>query len=222
MKKSIYQIYFEPSQKSSLSQFTIPFYNEKLTPFFENDVIIDLYNQKVIHDSDYFGILSWRIESKNHLSLNCLNNITDQYNMYSFNNVLIRHHVLPMGSAYHANFGQLFRKILNNLNINFDQIADKVTFGLYQNAVIAQRDIYLDYVENWLIPSMKFIETCDDLQFQQLLRSDPQYSLYPPGRREKLVEHIGTPHYQYHTFLLERLWSVYYFTNQHKLSLALL
>lgn len=222
MNKSIHQIYFEPEQKSVLSQYTTPYYNEKLTPFFENDVIVDLYNKQVISNSDYFGILSWRIESKNHLSLTCLNNITEQFNMYGFHNILIRHHVLPMGSAYHQHFGYLFKLLLQNLGLDFDQLSHQVTMGLYQNAIIARKDIYLDYVENWLIPSMHFINNCENLQFQQLLRSDPMYSLYPTGRREKLLAHIGTPHYQYHTFILERLWSVYYYVNQSKISLALL
>lgn len=222
MKLNVYQIYFEEEQKRYLSPLTHHYFNEKLSPFFENDVIRDLYETKKIHESDYFGIVSWRIEQKNGLSLNLLKNITEDYNFYGFNSAVIRHHVLPMGSAYHQHFGILFTKVLQHLGIRFNDVAPIVTTGFYQNAVIAHRDIYLDYVENWLLPSMKFIETCDDLQFQQLLRADPMYTLYPAGRREKLMEHLGIPHYPYHTFVLERLWSVYYQLNQPKIRQCLL
>lgn len=222
MKLSVYQIYFEPEQKQFLSPLTIHYFNDKLSPFFENDVIIDLYNKGRIQEADYFGIVSWRIEQKNHLSLNLLNNINTDANIYGFKNAVIRHHVLPMGSQYHQHFGVLFNQLLINLGLDFNALAPVVTAGFYQNAVIAHRDIYLDYVKNWLIPSMQFIQTCTDQNFQKLLKSDPMYTLYPPGRREKLEAHIGTPHYQYHTFILERLWSVYYQMNLSKIKLCLL
>jgi hypothetical protein len=216
MKLKVYQIYFEPEQKAVLSPYTIPYYNDKLSPFFENDVIRDLHDRGEIHDADYFGILSWRIESKNHLSLSSLSQITSNYNFYSFRNTVVRHNVLQVSNICHPMFGYLFDKLLTNLGLNYNDFMH-MDVGLYQNAIIASQEIYLDYYNNWLLPSMKFIENNTDPTFISYLKSDPLYTLYPPGRREKLQQFLGTPWYQYHTFICERLWSVYYVVNFNKI-----
>jgi hypothetical protein len=216
MNKKVYQIYFEPQQRGMLSPYTIPYYNEKLSPFFENDVIKDLYEKGEVHSSDYFGVLSWRIESKNYLSLSLLNNITFDHNLYSFRKTVVNHNVFQVSNICHPKFGYLFDKMLTNLGLSYNDFV-RVEWGLYQNAIIAHRDIYLDYLENWLLPSMKFIETNTDPMFVSYLKSDPLYSLYPPGRREKLQEFLGTPWYQYHTFICERLWSIYFHVNGAKI-----
>lgn len=222
MKLNVHQIYFSPEQQRQLSNITIPYYNQKLTPFFENDVIRDLYNKGSIHESDYFGVVSWRIEPKNRVSLNSLLSVNASHNMYTYRAITQRHHVIPMGSAYHANFGYLFERVLTNLGYNMHDLAPRVDLGLYQNAIIATREVYLDYVENWLLPSMKFMEENTDPTFVATLKSDPHYTLYPPGMRERLHAAFGVSHYCYHTFVLERLWSVYYEINKPKIRLYLL
>ena len=90
----------------------------------------------------------------------------------------------------------------------------KPRLGVYQNAVIARREIYYDYVQHWLAPSMDFLDRQVNPEYLAKLRSDPGYNSYPPGRQELLRRVIGTPHYQYHPFLLERLWSVYLWRHQ--------
>lgn len=220
---SIYQIYYEPWQLEKLSPLTIPFYNndEKLTPFFENDVIRSLYNNQKIHSSDYFGVLSWRIQEKNNINLEVLRNINNDFNLYTFNNTIARYNVLGVSNQYHPNFLILFSHVIKNLGYSISEF-QSVDFGIFQNAVIASKEIYLDYAENWLFPSMDFILNNPDPSFQALVKSDPLYSYYPGNVRERLLKNFGTPWYQYHTFLVERLWSMYYFKNKNKISLKLL
>ena len=217
MKLSVFQIYFSPEQVSQLSPLTTHYDNDKLTPYFENGVIVDLYNKGKIHEADYFGVLSWRIEQKNNLSLNVLNNITPDHNLYSFRNIVLNHPVIPVGCQYHPAFGPLFKRLMEVLGLDYDRLYRDLHYGYYQNAVIASREIYLDYFHNFLKPCINYIDSCTDQNFLNLLRSDPLYSRYPPGHQQKLMAHIGTPHYQYHTFILERLWSVYVMLNKQKL-----
>jgi hypothetical protein len=221
---NIYQIYYEPWQVDKLSKHAIPFYNNDiiLTPFFENDVIRSLYNNEKIITDDFFGILSWRIVEKNNINLDIvLNNINNDYNFYTFNNTIGRYNVLQVSSQYHPNFLILFDQIIKNLNYSLNDFSH-VDFGIFQNAVIAKGDIYTDYVNNWLFPSMDFILNNPDPAFQILVKSDPLYSYYPNNVRERLLKNFGTPWYQYHTFLVERLWSMYYHVNRDKISLKLL
>lgn len=220
---SIYQIYYEPWQLEKISKLAIPFYNEDkiLTPFFENDVIRKMYNEQKIQQSDFFGVLSWRISEKNNINLEVLKNINNDYNFYTFNNTIARYNVLNVSSQYHPNFLTLFSPILKNLNYSLNDFLT-VDFGIFQNAVIASKEIYIDYVTNWLFPSMDFITNNPDPSFQALVKSDPLYSYYPGNLRERLLKNFGTPWYQYHTFLVERLWSMYYHVNKDKISLKLL
>ncbi len=220
---NVYQIYYEPWQLEKLSPLTVPFYNNDdiLTPFFENDVIRKLYDNQKIHTSDYFGVLSWRIQEKNNIDLQVLNNINSDFNLYTFNNTTARYNVLNVSNQYHPNFLILFSQVLRNLGLSVNEFLN-CDVGIFQNAVIASKEVYLDYVNNWLFPSMDFITNNPDQSFQSLVKSDPLYSYYPGNVRERLMKNFGTPWYQYHTFLVERLWSMYYHKNRDKISLKLL
>jgi hypothetical protein len=67
----VYQIYYDVDQIKYLSPDTLPYYNSKLTVYFENDLIKNFYNQSKI-EADYFGVLSWRFQEKNRLQFQTL------------------------------------------------------------------------------------------------------------------------------------------------------
>jgi len=64
VKMNIYQIYYDESQKEYLYLDTIPLFNDELSLYFENNVILDLYKKGKI-EGDYFGVLSWKNRIKN-------------------------------------------------------------------------------------------------------------------------------------------------------------
>jgi hypothetical protein len=127
--------------------------------------------------------------------------------MYSF--TYDRHDVLGYADLCHPGFLTIFRELLETLNIDIDE---RPMIGLYQNAVIAKPDIYLDYVENFLLPTIRFFDSCSD-EIRKMLFKNANYKGVSGDRLE---ESIGVGHYTYHTFILERLWSLYYHIRRRK------
>ena len=59
---------------------------------------------------------------------------------------------------------------------------------------------------------MDFLESSSD-EIRDLLYAD---AMYKGIGSERIKESLGVDHYPYHTFLLERLWSVYYEVKRQK------
>ena len=210
----IAQVYFEDSQRSCLSPLATPVLNSRLSPYFENAVIVRLVREDMFRGVRYSGVLSWRVESKNNFSLaRLIKELELGADVYVPRACAVAHDVRNAGDAAHRYFSELFEPILENLGLESGAM-QKPRLGVYQNAVIARREIYYDYVQHWLAPSMDFLDRQVNPEYLAKLRSDPGYNSYPPGRQELLRRVIGTPHYQYHPFLLERLWSVYLWRHQ--------
>jgi hypothetical protein len=58
----LYQIYYNESQKETLNKNCIPYFNDKLTVYFENKIILDLQDE--ICNCKYFGVVSHKFEQK--------------------------------------------------------------------------------------------------------------------------------------------------------------
>ena len=63
-KIKAYQIYYDESQKDSLMDGFIPYFNEKATVNLESGIICDLVNQGECSNCDWFGVFSWKIHDK--------------------------------------------------------------------------------------------------------------------------------------------------------------
>lgn len=208
---NVYQIYYEEEQRQHMFLDSIPYFNEELGLYFENNVILDLY-QKGKVEGDYFGVLSWKARIKNKIRKKYLSRlINPKYDMFSF--TYDRHDVLGYANHCHPNFSMIFDELLDYLGV---ELESKPVIGLYQNAIITKPDIYLDYIQNFLIPTIRFFENCSD-EIKHALFSDAEYRGVD---KEVLKNSIGVGHYTYHTFILERLWSVYYHKRRDKESLS--
>lgn len=200
----VYQIYYDEDQLKYLSPDTLPYYNTKLSPFFENDVIRHMYNNNMI-SSDFFGVLSWKFKLKNDFQY--MNSYIDnEADIYAFPNSIRNHNVYGDSAACHPLFMDIFSNVLQLLgcsNIN-------PSLGLYMNSIICRSNIFKKYVEEFLIPTMDYLNSLQagDPIYEKLW-SDARYH-YDPNLTQRLQQHIGKPHYTYHTFICERLWSVFY------------
>jgi len=204
---NVYQIYYQESQKKELFSDSIPLFNGELSIFFENNVILDLYKYgKIV--GDFFGVLSWKAREKNMIrSKSIKKHINKKYDIHSF--TYDKHDVLGYANLCHPNFRSIFTGLLEYLHIDLEI---RPLIGLYQNAIITKPAIYIDYIENYLMPAMDYLqESAGDIQ--NLLFSDAEYKGID---RKILMNTIGVEYYPYHTFVLERLWSVYYQINRSK------
>lgn len=79
MKVGIYQIYYSELTGRNIDPAFIPYYNDRRTQFFENDVIMDLYQMGRHKLWDRIGILSWRFMQKTGISGDRLMDIVNAY-----------------------------------------------------------------------------------------------------------------------------------------------
>lgn len=205
----VYQIYYDKPQIITLSRDTIPYFNNKLTVYFENSIIRNSYDKIT---GDYFGILSWKFVEKNKLEFKS-DYIDGKHDIYIFNPV--KEDVLHTSQDNHPFFNDIFNVVLRNL-----KISNKIrpTLGLYTNSVIAKSHIYRKYIDEYLIPTMDILDNiCNDDTdrvkriLKKKLWSDSNY-VAPGNNRlaQRLKEHTGKPYYTYHSFICERLWTVFY------------
>lgn len=210
IEMNVYQIYYKEEQKREHYLDTRPYFNQDLGLYFENDVILNLYDRGKIK-GDFFGVLSWKNRRKNHIKRTRLKPLLSrQYDIFSF--TYDRHDVLGYASICHPEFAPIFAALLNAMNINPQT---RPIVGLYQNAIIARPWIYREYVEEYLLPAIDFLESAPEL-IEHLLFADANY-LGVQG--EKLEGSLGVDHYTHHPFVLERLWSLYYDRKRKKRSL---
>lgn len=204
---NIYQVYYQEDQKAQLFSDTIPYFNNKLTTIFENQVLLDLYRQGKIHGA-YFGLLSWKTKQKNRLSFNSIKPRLDpKYNFISV--TYDRHDVLGYAEKCHPGFTMIFKKLLQYIEVDQDI---RPLAGIYQNGVITKPSVYVDYIEKFLLPALEFFEQCE-AEIKEKLFSDTRYQRV---NQSISLETFGTNFYPFHTFLLERLWSVYFHLNREK------
>ena len=210
---NIYQIYYKDHQKQHMFLDAIPLFNSDISLYFENNVILNLYKQgKIV--GEYFGALSWNARLKNKLENTSLHEfICGNYDIYSL--TYDNHDVIGYAIKCHPDFLDIFTELMKYLNID-ENIRPRI--GLYQNGIITNPSIYKDFIENYLIPSIEFLDNCSG-PIKEKLYSDAKYS---GGNIEVLKDYFGFDHYPYHPFVLERLWSVYYHINRSKTSLRFL
>lgn len=206
-KLKILQIYFdEQSLKNCFnSSYVDKYYNEKLTPFFENSVIL---NEVPKMNAEYIGVFSHSFKQKivragtfspEYLSTKLQGDIISFFNHKNTNNVF------ALAESYHKGITQIFEAICEKINYDPRYLKMRTRVIVYQNHFIARKEVYNHYIDEVLRPAM---EAMEDKRLQQILWSDSKYY-----KKKKLAnylnEKIGVPYYPYHTFVCERLMSLF-------------
>lgn len=212
MSANLYQIYYKDEQLTNLYPFAIPYKNKALTIFFENDVI----RQIVPHGtSDKIAICSWKLKDKLKWNLappRRKEEITEEklnsdYDVMPFTRNSKHHEMINAASLWHPGFREAMTAIVKGIGKNMPR---EVKIPIYQNAFSAKREIYQDYVNDYLNPAMELIKNDADVYkmatvdsyYTKLMREDCASAEYLQGK-------IGFPYYPLVPFLLERLFSIY-------------
>lgn len=210
----LYQIYYDDSHLSKLYPFAIPYKNESLTIFFENSVIQNLV---MASEADKVGVVSWKLREKLRYYIGRPRPLTEEvinsdYDVLSFTRSTKYHQMLASGERWHKGFTTCITKIVEGIG---SRCPGEVKIPIYQNAFIAKREIYQDYVKNWLTPAMELI--LNDQAINKLALADSNYSNLAKkdaATPEYLQEKIGMPWYPLAPFILERLFSIYVHNNK--------
>lgn len=219
-------ITFDEQSRASTPLWATPYDNRKgLTVYFENSVIRKLVSEGDHLGTKLYGVVSWKFWQGLNIwrTARRLSPDPGTYNTFldgirePCDIMLLRRYepskmqlVDPVKQAdtYHPGFSEIFWAALEHLGISTDT---KCWTVIYSNCFMARPEVYEDYVRNWLAPFMDFLDsdaTIKGRSVRELAYADSGYkkkAMYS----ERLKEETGYPYYTYHTFLCERLPSVY-------------
>ena len=221
----VFQIYFDQSQIEKLEPGFIPYFNEKCTVYFENQVIRELIEKGEHIDSTYFGVVSYNMRDKHHMmkkrwnSISGIRNESDADISYDalYAKLLLEspdvlslqthapHDPIAFANRVHPGFLVFWMHIMDKIGYQWEPTI--YPWVSYCNYFIAKRDIYERYVMEMLIPAMEVMN-----EMPELMARCP----YPKMYSEKLKADTGVDHYTWHSFLCERLFTHFAFTQNLK------
>ncbi len=208
-KIKIYQIYFDEKSKARIDPLTIPYDNsntDTIKPCLENHVIRSLVEHRQHLDCDYFGVLSWAFENKNPLKIKYIYDLVDgSFDVYSFYGLHTSDNVWKVAERWHKGIIDMAQHVFNKLNMDVN-VKTIVTPTVYQNAFLTTPIIYERYVNEMLIPFMDML--LSDKEIQARVNSDTRYK-HGEFNKSKMEKVTGKPHYTFHTFICERLFSTF-------------
>lgn len=213
MTLDFYQILYHESQRVNLYPFAKPYFSVGLTPYFENAIIAGLVPSC---NADYISIASHRLRQKRNdgwspIELRNDTTLTEEKILNTDFDVAIltphsdSHRPLAVAPNWHgkawADAFNAFKPFL----AQFGPIPDELKYSIYENHFIARREIYHDYVNNWLIPAIDFIG------FNQVFYTDSNYLSKKKDQTEitRVQTLLGRKDWPILPFLLERLFSFY-------------
>lgn len=215
MSLDFYQIYFKDDQLSKLYPFAIPYKNETITDYFENDCITRLVPNS---QADLIGVCSWRLAQKRgdsttpmilkgDLTLTEEKILSHDFDIAVLTPRSPRHQMLYMASQWHGkawdNAFTVFKNdFLRSINI---RIKSELSKAIYENHFIAKREIYQGYVSGCLIPAIAFMDR------NEIFKTDSGYVRKKRDQKEVKAyqEASGRNDWPISVFILERLFSIW-------------
>lgn len=202
-----------------------PFFNERTTEFFESEVIRFLIESGKHKDSDYFGVVSYKLKQKlayinenwkNHP--NIANTSVSEFTPEQFERELYKgkpdamsfqrhmpHDPISVANSFHPNFSRYFTEIMEKIGYKWSPVRIENIF--YCNYFVAKKDLYQRYVDEMLAPGMDVMKKMPELWGN---------SRYPRPLPDNLKDQFCIPHWPYHAFICERMFS--YFAHIHNLN----
>lgn len=203
-----FQIYYKPEHLAECYPFAEGV-SYPLTEFFENSVIKKLIPEC---EEDKISVCSWKLKQKMRWNVRLPRELTldvlkTDFQVMSFTGNTRYHQMLAAAEAWHPGFLKILGKIMKNLG---EPMPSEVKNPIYQNHFCATRQIYQQYVFEYLSPAMLLMT--NDEELKELCWKDSNYSNLAKkdaADAEYLKQNIGVPYYPMHPFILERLFSVF-------------
>jgi hypothetical protein len=200
----MYQIYYKAEHRDNLYPFAVPYFNNSLTIFFENDVIKKICDQ---FTGDWLAICSWKLSQK----VRKIHPVTEEvlnseYQVLSLTRNSSRHQMLAMASAWHPEFIPTINLLWQKLGLKRPPEAKN---PIYQNHFSAKTEIYKDYVNNFLTPAMELINRDEELHNKMIAPSN-YGRLSKTADKQSVREKLGMDDYPMCPFILERCPSLWF------------
>ena len=193
----IYGICFKDSQNTEYKRI-----DNKVCTIAEKSYLFE-YNVilKTPIVNDYTGFFSWKFRAKTGMNKRVLFNLLldNHYCNYEVINLCepLPKPYLEFSESNHKGFIDLFTSICTDLGLKVSE----PKYTIYSNFFIAKKEVFIEY-QNLLRQAVELLET----KYMDLAWSNPGYKGLP---KERLKEATGLDHYTFHTFILERLMSVW-------------
>lgn len=204
-----FQICYKPEHEKECYSFSKKYFNNSLTEFFENSLIKSLVSTS---EADKIAVCSWKLKQKMRWNVRMPRELTEEvlktdFKVMSLTGNTQYHQMLNSAEAWHPGIKTILAKLMKHLG---DPMPSEVKNPIYQNHFCATRQIYQQYVFEYLSPSMILMN--NDLELRELCWRDSNYSNLnktDSATPAFLKEKIGVAYYPYHPFVLERLFSIF-------------
>lgn len=181
---------------------------EQKSYLFEYNPIINIFKDNLfnIYNYEYVGIFSYKFPFKSKISdIELYNFIDGKADVYHLNYTLFKDgtEYFHLSEKYHPGLLRLIELLCNDLGLEY---TNKPKHPIWSNFFVAKIDIYKHYIDTVIKPAINLLET----KYRQLAW---QNSKYMSMSKEKLKELTGLDYYPMHTFVLERMFSLYLHNN---------
>jgi hypothetical protein len=213
-KINVYQSYFDASQRRDLIKGVIPFYTKGLlSPFIENSFILAINQLERQTDSTHWGLISWDANgTKNRgtrqrrgaVTIDQIYNAVEQFDVVALATFSGRGDIVGSANRVHGGkVGDVIKMVCDHMKIEVlkEYPKDRIVM---QNQVITSKQIFSDYIDTYLLPACEFLIHYPEYAFRD--------SGYQNGRtkwKEAIQKQLGLDYLPIHTFVLERLWTIY-------------
>jgi hypothetical protein len=207
MTPIIYAIKYE--EKQDIDGY-IEYFNTRKTVeeksyLFEYPCIIDIIDSlKNTDPEQLIGVFSWKFPLKTGMfnkKLKRIITINPGYDVYGLCGQGLKGKYLKMTYQWHPGFEYIFEKLCTKLGL---EVKEPKTV-IYSNFFIAKYSVYKEYIETIIKPAIKILE--EDKELKELVWKNANYISGLP--KEELKLRTGLEYYPFHTFVLERLMSLF-------------
>lgn len=183
---------------------------EQKSYLFEYNPIISIIDNNIhnIKDSKYMGIFSWKFPAKTGFSeKEIYYNIDNEHDVYIFIKPFFKtgKDYFIHSEKFHPGLINIIKKLCDELNIEYTDSPEHI---IYSNFYIGKYEIIKDYIDNYIKPSINLLET----KLKDLAWQNSRYASMPI---EQLKKYTGLTYYPMHSFVLERMLSIYLHNNKH-------
>lgn len=193
----IYGICFKDSQNTEYKRI-----DNKVSTIAEKSYLFEynvILNTPIVND--YTGFFSWKFRAKTGMNKRVLFNLLldNHYWNYEVINLCepLPKPYLEFTELNHKGFMELFTNLCTDLGLKVSEPKHTI----YSNFFIAKKEVFIEY-QDLLKKAIELLET----KYKTEAWLDSGYKGLP---KERLKEATELDHYTFHTFILERLLSVW-------------
>ena len=193
----IYGICFKDSQNTEYHRI-----DNKVSTIAEKSYLFEynvILNTEIV--SDYTGFFSWKFRAKTGMNKRVLFNLLTDNHYWNYEVINLCEPLpkpyLEFSETNHPGFMELFTAICGDLGLKVSEPKHTI----YSNFFIAKKEVFIAY-QNLLRQAVELLEG----KYKEQAWNDSGYKALTS---ERLKEVTGLDYYPMHTFILERLMSVW-------------